>query len=265
MKISSHELRELYYEENLSAPQIAERLKVSSATIYRWMNRYDIPRRSRGESLQYRTPRTELTEKQQYILDGLMLGDASIPRVPKKGVNTGFSLTCKYKEFLKHVREILPFRWGSGGKIHEFTTNGGFSNTNSKIYTAYLLWSRFDKKLTEERERWYPYGKKRVPRDIVLAPEALLYWFIGDGTRGKRRKSTRRNDYRYVVNIGTHGFPIEDDLFLISKLDELGITATINRAIKKNFTYLYISKKSHERFYEYIGRLPIDCYDHKFP
>lgn len=41
-------LRDLYWVECLSLREIADEFDVNSADVYRWMKRYDIPRRSNG-------------------------------------------------------------------------------------------------------------------------------------------------------------------------------------------------------------------------
>ena len=48
-------LRQKYWEEGMSAPQIADEVGVSDGAIRKWMKRHDIPRRSKSEAHRNRT------------------------------------------------------------------------------------------------------------------------------------------------------------------------------------------------------------------
>lgn len=77
-----------------------------------------------------------------------------------------------------------------------------------------ILRTRTYQELKDARRRWYPKGKKRVPRDLVLTPRVLAHWFAGDGS------GTPHSLVFY-----TNGFLKTDVHFLVRGLSRLGVEA----------------------------------------
>jgi hypothetical protein len=50
------------------------------------------------------------------------------------------------------------------------------------------------------KQRWYPNGKKIIPKDLVLAPITVMNWYLGDGSS---HISSYRNMY---AQLSTQGF-----------------------------------------------------------
>src|SRR6185369_10572698 len=68
-----------------------------------------------------------------------------------------------------------------------------------------------------EHARWYPNGRKIVPRDLHLSPVTLNHWFCGDGRGG---------DAKGTLGFCTDGFSPEDVGFLVDHLRlDLGVEA----------------------------------------
>ena len=112
--------------------------------------------------------------------------------------------------------------------------------------------------LTNVRDRWYPSGRKIVPRNLVVSKDCLLYWFLSDGSIefSNRRRFPKSKFMR--IRLATDGFDNQDNEVLINKLKEIGIEA-IYRAKR-----LYIRSKSNERFFNMLGKPPINCYKYKW-
>jgi len=92
---------------------------------------------------------------------------------------------------------------------------------------------------------------KIVPRDIELTPLTCRQWYIGDGSLNNNASS---------ITLATCGFLKNDVLFLSDKLNMMGFKNTIQPCSN----CIHISKYSTKDFLNYIGKCPIDCYQHKW-
>lgn len=183
-----------------------------------------------------------ISEKERNILDGLLFGDGYIGANNFSG---RYQQACKYKEFLEHVTTILALDWGP--------------LYLDKKWNCYFLKSRFNPALLEFRKRWYPNGKKIVPKDLVLSKEAVLYWFLGDGSIRFGNRSKFPNSKHYETKLATDGFSRDDNLFLIERLADLGIKSSL---LGRN--QIRIFTESNEKFFKLIGDCPINCYKYKW-
>ncbi|KKK80864.1 hypothetical protein LCGC14_2819230, partial [marine sediment metagenome] len=141
---------------------------------------------------------------QRELLDGTMLGDASISR-------RNFSVGHVDKDYV--MAKYLAFK-SLGAKIH-----GPYKNKHSTV-GARPFW-RVDLPsamwIAVQKKRWYPEGKKRVPRDLKITPMLLAAWYFDDGTGG----------YGKTSSFATHGFLREDVEWLSAKLKGFGVPNTV--------------------------------------
>lgn len=152
----------------------------------------------------------KLTEKQMSIVNGLLLSDASIVYETKRSKTAVFSIGCKHIEFLKYIQMIMPFKT----KIY-------FSQQK---YSSWHLKSNISLLFNCLRKTWYPNGKKIVPPDLIIDKTVLLYWFFGDGTVWKSKRSISGR-----IGLATDGFRKSDVELLQNKLkQQLGINFSIN-------------------------------------
>ena len=183
------------------------------------------------------------------VFDGMMLSDGYLEKSVK---NARFKLSCKHKEFAEIFQKRSgSFPWGS------FTEYKYFDKRTNKTYATWKLNSKADERFTKEHERWYPKGKKIVPKDIVLDKTTLIWWYLGDGSL--YRKKSRPN-YRRVV-LSTQGFEQSDIDFLLNKL-----TALIgNESVHLERKEIVIGGNSLCNFIKIIGtQSPVSCYQYKF-
>ncbi|KKK81369.1 hypothetical protein LCGC14_2814130, partial [marine sediment metagenome] len=104
----------------------------------------------------------------------------------------------------------------------------------------------------KQRTRWYPQGKKIVPKDVLLSPESVLIWYLGDGSVKK-----------YSVTLHTNGFTQECVRFLIKRLSLIGIPSKM--ILHNQQPEIFISSSGSKLFFDYIGwESPVRCYDYKF-
>lgn len=183
-----------------------------------------------------------LTEKHIDILNGLLLGDGHLDANKSSARYTQGS---KHKEFLEHVKKVLPLEWGP---IWE-----------DKKWNCYHIKSHHTPNLLDFWKKWYIDGKKVVPQNLQLNNETLLYWFLSDGSiRFTNRKKFPNSSY-FEIKLATDGFTKEENLFLVSKLKELGIAASLLTSNK-----IRIYSNSKEYFFNLIGRTPVSCYEYKW-
>lgn len=107
----------------------------------------------------------------------------------------------------------------------------------------------------EERKRWYPDGKKVIPKDFRFSPISLNIWYLGDGSRSGNAKNARRG-----ILLCSDAFSKENlEETIIMFLLKLGIECWVT---KRN--QVKISNSSAPKFLEYIGECPIGCYEYKW-
>lgn len=70
------------------------------------------------------------------------------------------------------------------------------------------------------REKWYPKGKKIIPRDLKLSPLILSIWFCNDGCISFKTNRSGLKDQALIVKFATHGFSEDDVGFLSSLLEK---------------------------------------------
>ncbi len=111
--------------------------------------------------------------RQMELLDGMMLGDASIQRER----NTRIRFLHADHEYAQLKEKSLGSLVSSSRiqtRAGKYNYNPGSRNTYEVDLKA-LIWTR------QQKERWYPHGKKQVPPDLVLSDLTLAAWYLDDG------------------------------------------------------------------------------------
>lgn len=177
--------------------------------------------------------------------DGELLGDGCL--VPCSLSSARFRYSSKRLSYLQYVSCTLKsFGIEQTGKI--FKTLQKILNVSYYSYT-----SRCYPELLPLRRRWYPEGKKVVPRDVVLLPITCRQWYIGDGTLYKTLKNLR-------ITLSTEGFTRVDVAWLVKQLAEIGILATQQHVHNR----ITIASCSVKDFLNYTGESPVECYKYKW-
>ncbi len=189
-----------------------------------------------------RNPSVLLNKQQIQILNGLLLGDGHID---SNNFSGRYTQGCKHREFLEHVKKILPLEWSP--------------IWYDRRWGCYHIKSHFTPTLLKFKKNWYPDNKKAIPKDIEIAPETLLYWFLSDGSIRFPNKYKFKNSKYFEIKFATDGFTSKDNLFLLSKLRDVGIKASL---LKRN--QIRILSESKELFFDVIGESPIECYKYKW-
>lgn len=240
-------LENKYINNKLSISKIAMLCNVSCRTIWTWLNKYDIPRRSKIiASHLVRGNHCNLSEEAIEWINGEMLGDGNL-RV-SSSYSARFGYGSKYPEYIKYVSDTLKsFGIKQSGKISERY------HKNMNCY-SYHYCSLSYVELLPICKKWYPQGKKIVPKELGLTPLTCRQWYIGDGSLMHGERGRPR------IRLNTHGFKIVDVNWLIKKLDKLRFKS--KRQPLRNV--IGISTESTKQFLNYIGECPVNCYQYKW-
>ena len=241
-------LENQYVDNKLSTHQIGKICKCNYSTIYRWLKKFNIPIRSRGEGHQLtQVNHCKLSNITKQWINGELLGDGCLQSQSKYSAR--FTYGSKYKEYIEYISKTLnSFGIKQSGKIHKIY------HKEMNCYSYHYM-SLSYKELLSIRKRWYPKGKKIIPRNLKLTPLVLRQEMIGDGSL-KHPKNGRP-----CITLATCGFLTEDVKWLVEELNKLGFKATRH----PNNNAIRISTYSTKEFLKYIGnKSPTKCYDYKF-
>ena len=196
----------------------------------------------------------DITKKQMSIFDGLMISDAYLKKISGKSRNSRFVLTTSIRGFRDKVFNMFPnFPWSDAS----LRTINVYDKRTNKYYESNRLRSLSTIFFTEQRKRWYPNGKKIIPKDIEINRDMLLWWYIGDGylCRKKIRPNYRR------AELATDSFSMEDVYFIIDKLKLiLG-----ESSIYEENNEIMIGRQALVKFANLLGGVsPVKDYQYKF-
>ncbi len=189
-------------------------------------------------------------------IDGLMLGDASIPK-SRSPYFTFAQAGMKREKFVLYVKELLE--------------NSGFScKLDQKVRRSdglfvSTIWTPVSDFWRKQRKRFYPLGKKVIPRDVEVTPTSMLMLYLCDGSIGWTNGYPGIKGGPYVkgssswVELALCSFSNTE----VSRLgDDLVRKALIDKySIKKNGC-LAVRGGNHstEAFFRYVcrgGRIPL--------
>jgi hypothetical protein len=184
------------------------------------------------------THRTSLSERQQEVIDGELLGDGHLQR--------------------RRAENAARLRWSFKSRQHIDLLCDEFAEFDPTVRRrrdrdGWTMWTQSNQFLTGQHDRWYGTGMKRVPRDLRLTPLAAFHWYIGDG-------SIDKNQYAVICS---EGFPTEDNEFLVSLLAQIGIPASLQRRGDIGHR-IYLGAKGTQPFLDYIGHCRVLDYAHKW-
>jgi hypothetical protein len=182
-------------------------------------------------------------QTQSNVLDGLLLGDASIPG--DQGL-LHFSQRSDRREYVEYVAQQLSISLDRvRDRERKPDSRTGHVSRCSELRT--LSAPVFH----ELRARWYPEGRKVVPRDLRISPECVLNWFLCDGSCSETRGGAQ-------LVLCTDAFSKTELGFLRDQLFEVGIDS------RECDRRLRVRQKSIAAFYDYVGPCPVSCFAYKW-
>jgi transposase-like protein len=158
---------------------------------------------------------TELTELQEEILNGHMLGDGCL-RINKKS-------KCINAQFTVHRQTAdIDYFWWTVKHFENYIyepvqyNNDVYNKNLDKIIYSVRFQTKASPIFTEYYNKWYPEGKKIVSRDFKLTPLILAVWFCDDGSLSKSRLYDSLK-----LRFSTDGFSYDDVVWLHQQLCDL--------------------------------------------
>lgn len=235
------DLYRLYVVEQRSSVEIGKVLNLHYLTVLSCLRHIGIAIRDNSAAQRKRMGFLSLTPELAAILDGELLGDGCLMQPRDRDAYLVWCTTRRgYIEWLHTRLNGL----GLHGSASLDRPNPG------KVFSAKLrssLETRRYPELTALRARWYPGGKKAVPRGLMLTPLACLHWYLGDGCLNHPLPTP-------YITLSTHCFSENDVAFLVSLLHGVGCMA--KKGHHPNGPVITMSKDACLAFFRYMGPCP---------
>jgi len=176
--------------------EAASHFKVSVRTIVRLIKSYGL----NYEEMKYGNYPL-INEKQKELLIASLLGDGGLEKGGR--FKLGQTMIGDKKEYVDWLqKELSPY----SKEVYKCGPSFRFYTITHSVFK-------------DLRQKWYPAGKKIIPKDIVLSPQILAHWHVQDGTNNQAKKS---------LILATDCFTKSDTKFLQSRiLVDLGLRTTL--------------------------------------
>lgn len=168
-----------------------------------------------------------ISPSQFNLLEGHMLGDGCmILYGNSKNPHLVIDRSIKDIDYIRYSNDI--FQDITSAKISYYDNSKKFIQ-NGKIYKLCRFHTRSCPYLLKDYYRWYPNGKKIVPKDLQLTPLIVAIWFCDDGFARLRGKNKNRIHMRFC----SEGFTKEENEFLAKLLTDFCGETVITNPISK--------------------------------
>jgi hypothetical protein len=202
-----------------------------------------------------------LSNEQQEIIIGSLLGDASITQENKNARFVKPQAARRY-EYLKWMHDTLSPYSCSIIEIQspalkcvkgEIIRSWKFGTLKS-----YCSYSHCHPVFTKLREEWYPDSIKIVPQNVVLTPRIIAIWFCDDGSMSTKNRK---------IKLSTNAFSVDENNFLVNQLRTFGIESQIYFVKNKGGlqpTIHIFEPKSFTNFITIVKPyITLDCFQYK--
>jgi len=242
-----------YVELEKPIAQIAEETGYAGKTIWNWLVHFAIPRRP----IPHPGNHVELGEELLTYLDGTLLGDGGLYSPPSSR-SACYQIGQKYLSYINYVKDHLSsLGLHSSGQVLTMTNH----YPSGKQANAYLYRTKVYRELRKQQERWYPNGKKRVPKDVRLTPLSIRTWFLEDGCLHRRKDCKTK-----TIILCTNAYTDEGRRTLVDGLKMRLDTSRIH--ISSQGTIRFSCAEVVKKFFDYILPLPKELeedYGYKYP
>jgi len=198
-----------------------------------------------------------ISEHQQEVCTGLMMGDGTICRGNHRPYISVSMVTKDYLQYLSD--EVFP-KISNGVRLRatakelaKVSRESGFhEDAKEENYSDQYQWYSMSHPDLRRYEEWYSTGEKVFPEDINLTPAVLKQWFCGDGNlkRGKTPRIAMYNER-------------ENRKKIESMFHEMGLTDFCWVESNKSLV-IQFNREDAERFFEYIGK-PLPGFEYRWP
>lgn len=181
-----------------------------------------------------------LTERQVSILLGKLLGDGSL----RRKTNTLLEINHSYKQ-----KDYVFWLYNEFRDIVGAPPILRISGVNRLSYRFTTL---SVPELNCYYDLFYQGGQKVVPKSLRLNPLSLAVWFMDDGSRS-----------RSSVYFNTQQFSVENQDFLIKRLEDLGLHGTLNK--DKSYYRIRLSTRCVKHFVDLVKPYIVKSMEYKLP
>lgn len=193
----------------------------------------------------------------QDIIDGLLLGDASIH--PKRDMFSFAQAGREKEDFVFMVRDIL-YALGFEPRLNQTVrrSDGLFVST---------VWTRSSLYWALCRHRFYPNGKKVIPQDVLITPKSMFMFYLCDGSLGWAHGRPWSIGSSPWLELATCSFSLDDIMFLGNSLKKLiGLSKFSVKTADKYPKLCITSRANTSSFFEFIlqGNKVPHGYEYKF-
>jgi LAGLIDADG DNA endonuclease family len=190
-----------------------------------------------------------LTDYQQQVLDGILLGDACIPHRDRK--NRRLEYASKERDLVSYVINQFPEYDFREPFVRKPYTDGWQADC--------VMWGSYsatNESFTAARRKWYPGDVKCPPDDLKITETVALFWYLGDGSLQKRAGRSDR------INLSTHGFSMYGIDVLLKELKRIGFDQVgVYKDYGKPRLYL---KHDVRDWLTFVGPCPVACMQYKW-
>lgn len=198
-----------------------------------------------------------MTPELKALFDGLLLGDGHLTKPIPGGLSCCYQMDQREDRlsWLEAVRSDLSkadvnSTLALRAAQHRLLPNGKMLNGRP----SYLLRTSCYRNLIEQRLRWYPQGKKVVPRDVDIgSPVTLAQWYMGDG--GVLRKDLS-------IGLSTRCFSHEDVEWLCSELRRKHELSS-SMFLMNSYPFISMHGRHAARFVEIVRPHMNECFSYK--
>lgn len=214
---------------------------------------------------------TIMTNKQLELVQGHMLGDASLRKI--KGASNSYYAeehSIAQEQWLKWTQsELFPLCRQMYYGTQSLPVNQNYkiinhdANKKSKFCKIITVST---KQFTELENKWYlrdengnyvldknEWRIKIIPKDLILTPFMLFVWYLDDGCNEYNAKQ---------ITISSQSFSEKENLFLINQICDLGLSCYI-----KPYRNQFIIKFRTKAYFDFMDLIksfnPVDCMRYK--
>lgn len=242
------------YRAGNSCQNLAQRYGCTAMSIHKLLVKHNEPRRKKWDHKTLNVPTTELNSYQEQVIEGGLLGDGSVFR---NVISSHCSFTTTHQEFANHLISVLPFSFRTDTREECTRVIKGREYHCKK---SFEIISKCDKSLNCFRDKWYKAEIKILPKDLILTPISVKYWFYGDGSTSFMKNAPNN----IQLSFSTHNFTKDECNLLANKLyDACGATLGVYNSRGKPI--LKTTKKESVRcLFNYMKQCDLACFRYKW-
>jgi len=201
------------------------------------------------ESDKIATQYEEYTSLQKSFADGLILSDGCIQTNKGYGSRLSTAFVHDKAELASLAKNLL------GGLLYPRPQRNQSQEALAYQSSVHPFWMK-------QKHRWYPTKSKIVPDDLVLTPETLAVWYMGDGSLGRDE-----NGNPSKIVFCTDSFDIQSFWKLFYKMVDLGFKPTSIKSPnnKGNRICLGLVNSDIDKFLSMISSFILPCFRYKVP